>query len=181
VGGDELEVDQGVFGKLDHDRVVVSQDAHQQLDPFQFLGAQPDHRQLAHVSLFGQSAQIFRYANEEWVVSGFLDNAARILEVAQAASQASDDAQEISILIRPGGGLHVVTRAGWRLEALLAECGASTGYRVTRAGGTVRVEGKSQSDVCWLEKRPGRRAFAELLRDQPAYQVVGSAARMLLT
>ena len=111
----------------------------------------------------------------------FLNDAQQILEAAEMAAD-----PDVSILIH-GRGIHVVTgKSDWPLASLLAESGATAAYRVSRTGGQVLVEGRSNSETCVLRRKPAQDIVRELLPDRRNYAVVngiqcGNEARMLLT
>ena len=97
-----------------------------------------------------------------------LENAKRIFDVAcaDAGDTADSEAQDFALLIRPDGGIHFVMNSAFSLEAAAIHAGARKAFRVTRSRDGVRVEGRSNSGSCILEKRnPCRR----LLPDQPLY------------
>jgi hypothetical protein len=118
-------------------------------------------------------------------VSRLLDNAERILEVAQAAV---DEPQDLAIVIESRGGLRLLAAPDSPLVALLAQSGAAMAFRIKREAGNVRVEGRSATETCLLERRSPTRSARELLRDQPRYELLtpdryrsGNAAKILLT
>jgi hypothetical protein len=118
-------------------------------------------------------------------VSRFLDNAERILEVAQAGV---DEPQDLAIVIESRGGMRMLAAPDSPLAALLAESGAAMAFRIRREAGNVRVEGRSATETCMLERRSATRSARELLRDQPRYELltpgryrIGNAAKILLT
>ena len=118
-------------------------------------------------------------------MSRFLDNAERILEVAQAAA---DEPQDLAIVIESRGGMRMLAAPDFPLEALLAQSGAAMAFRIKREAGNVRVEGRSANETCTLERRSPTRGARELLRDQPRYELltpgryrIGNAAKILVT
>lgn len=94
---------------------------------------------------------------------------------------------DLSILIHGQRGIHLVAGKGdWPLESLLAETGATAAYRVSRKGGQVLVEGRTNFESCSLQKKAAAVILRDLLPERRAYEVLGGgqcghAARMLLT
>jgi hypothetical protein len=89
-------------------------------------------------------------------VNEFLANAERILEAAGAALRSGHSPSEIAILIDGEASIHIVAASDWPLESLKAHHGARLAYRVSQNRGTVRVEGRSGSQSCVLERElPG--------------------------
>ncbi len=88
-----------------------------------------------------------------------------------AAPEGSSPA--LTILIRPGGQIHIVDGAESPIDALQSQFGCGTAFRVTRYGGQVRVEGRSGSNKCVIEKPRSAKKFAAaalgLFNDCPAY------------
>lgn|GEM_PF-1791969 len=78
-------------------------------------------------------------------MSGFLDNAARILETAELA-----DASPMTILLRDGLPIALTVENDWSLEALRRERGADEAFRVSRRNGKLFVEGRSADRACLL-------------------------------
>lgn len=97
-------------------------------------------------------------------MENFLDNAQRILDVAQAAG--SNGNEEFALIVGPDGGLHFIMESPVSLEAASVYAGARSAYRVTRSRTGIRVEGKTFGQQCVLEQRNIR---AELFRDQALY------------
>ena len=140
------------------------------------------------------NSETTRASVDKSFVSRFLKDAEEILKAAAMTAET-----EISILIHPRGGIHLVTgKEDWPLESLLAESGAAAAYRVSRHCGQVLVEGRSQSESCMLRRRASPAVLRELLPEKQTYQVLerspygsevtaiegawcGNGARMLLT
>jgi hypothetical protein len=103
-------------------------------------------------------------------VNPFLDNAQKLFDVARADSSA--DNTDFALLVRPDGGLHLIMESPLSLEAAAIHAGARTAYRVTRSRDGVRVTGRNAAQRCVLEDHTrSKRVSAELLRDQPLYQL----------
>ncbi len=100
----------------------------------------------------------------------FLDNAQRIFEVAQADVSGVHD--QIAVMVRPDGGLHLVMETPFTLDAVASEAGAESAYLVTRSRDGVRVEGRRRGENCVIEKR---NPLHELLRDRPLYMMTSPA------
>jgi hypothetical protein len=114
-------------------------------------------------------------------VSRFLDDAQQILEAAEQAAE-----PDVAILFDARRRMRVVAGKGdWPLDSLMAEAGASTGYRVLRKQSRVIVEGRSGSESCILERQNLKRSAGRLPPEHRTYLVIadqcGSVARMLPT
>ncbi len=83
-------------------------------------------------------------------MGAFLDDAAAILETAEAAAE-SANAGNVTILISPQGGIHMLSDSDWPLASLEAHHGSRTAYRVSQTGGHVTVEGRCGNQRCRLE------------------------------
>jgi hypothetical protein len=83
-------------------------------------------------------------------VSRFFQHAEEIFQTAQAGR---DDC-ELSILIKPDGGIHVLEAPDWALEPLRLHHAASAVYRVSRRRGKVRLEARSAGESCVMEALP---------------------------
>jgi hypothetical protein len=111
-------------------------------------------------------------------VDTFLENAQRIFDVARADSGAENS--EFALLVRPDGSLHIVMESSMNLDAVAAENGARTAYRVCRSRDGVRVSGQNGTSRCELScelssVRSGMPAKSALLRDQPLYLIASPA------
>jgi hypothetical protein len=104
-------------------------------------------------------------------VSLLLKHAENLYAVAEAAAGPGAGAQELAILVRADGGLHVVQAEGWSLAQIAEHHGVRTAYRVSRKGTAVRVEGTMGTQSCLLEGRPPGLLAQEWLRDRPAYEL----------
>ncbi|MBM3746847.1 MAG: hypothetical protein FJW34_13725 [Acidobacteria bacterium] len=98
----------------------------------------------------------------------FLDDAQRIFDAAQAVSSAGQAVTELTVLIGPEGGIHLVADSDWPLERLRAERGAWSAYRVAERHGKVSVEGSRGHQVCRLESESPRQVARRLLNATPA-------------
>ncbi len=94
-----------------------------------------------------------------------------------AAPEGSSSA--LTILIRPEGQIHIVDGAESPIDALRRQFGCGTAFRVTRFGGQVRVEGRSGSHRCVIEKPVQGKTLAAsslgLFVDRPAYDLTKPA------
>lgn len=102
-------------------------------------------------------------------VSIFWENAAKLLETAQSAAAAGSATDEMTVLIHPEGGIHVITSTDWPLERLAADRGARTAYRIRRQGGRIAVEGRDGARTCRLEAEAPESIAQRILRDEPRY------------
>ena len=84
-------------------------------------------------------------------MSRFVENAERILEVAESAGAAGYAVPEWTILFTPRGGIQMVADSDWPLESLQADRGARMAFRVSRQRGKVRVEGRAGARTCLFE------------------------------
>ena len=100
-------------------------------------------------------------------MSRFFENANDIFEAASAAPCGSSAA--LTILIRPGGQIHIVDGADSPIDALQAEHGCRTAFRVSREGQRVRVEGREGGVRCTLESSRKSVDALGLFRDFPVY------------
>lgn len=84
-------------------------------------------------------------------MGAFLEDAEAILEAAEDAAGATPNPANLTILIGPEGGIHMLAESDWPLASLEAHHGARTLYRVSQARGQVTVEGRSGNRRCHLE------------------------------
>ena len=84
-------------------------------------------------------------------VSRFLDDAEEILKTAEAASGATQNPTNFTILIGREGHIHMLADSDWPLASLEAHHGTQTVYRVSRRNGGVAVEGRSGLRRCHLQ------------------------------
>ena len=85
-------------------------------------------------------------------MSAFFQRAEEILSV---AINGNDDLGDALFILDRQGGFRVMEPWGWSLQALAAEFGAESVYRVERRGGSVRVEGWNGSQRCLLQGQAG--------------------------
>ena len=107
-------------------------------------------------------------------MGAFWHDAQSIFETARQASRSGSEDCDLAILIGPQGGIQMLDASGWALPCLAAHHGARTAYRVTRAGGSVSLEGRCGSETCLLRSDSPREMGRRLLRDDP----VAAAWRM---
>lgn len=105
-------------------------------------------------------------------MSRFFENANEIFEAASAAPSGSS---ALTILIRPGGQIHIVDGADSPIDVLQAEHGCRTAFRVSRDGSRVRVEGRDGATRCTLENSQKSINTLGLFRDCPAYILAPAA------
>ena len=111
-------------------------------------------------------------------MEAFWADAESIFETARQAALAGAPDCDWAILIGPQGGLHLLDAAGWALPGLEAQHGAQRVYRVTREGGSVRLEGRSGSETCQLASSSPARTARQLLARHPALAPLPSPARL---
>lgn len=117
----------------------------------------------------------------------FLENAARLFEVAEASVKADadgaagSDAPDWDILISEEGAIRMVAASDWSLDSLQAHHGAHTAYRVRRQSTKVRLEGRAGSRTCLFEAAtPDGAARLLLAPSVPWYAVAPPSDRRLL-
>jgi hypothetical protein len=102
----------------------------------------------------------------------FADNAARLLEAAEAAGAADggDAADTVwDILIGADGAIRMVASSDWSLDSLQVHHGARMAYRVRRQGTKVRVEGRAGTRTCLFESAKPNGAARLLLARSTHY------------
>ena len=72
-------------------------------------------------------------------------------EIFTAARDGGREECEVAILVGRDGGIHMLPASGWELEPLRLHHGALAAYRVSRAGGGVRLEARSAGESCVLQ------------------------------
>jgi hypothetical protein len=102
-------------------------------------------------------------------VGAFLQDAEAILQAAEAAAESTANPANVTILISPQGGIHMVSDSDWSLASLEAHHGAQTAYRVSQASGHVTVEGRSGNHRCRLETEHPQAVARRLLAGPSAY------------
>ena len=109
-------------------------------------------------------------------MSRFFENANEIFEAASAAPSGSSAA--LTILIHPGGQIHIIDSGDGGetpIDALQAEHGCRTAFRVSRDGQRVRVEGRDGATRCTLESSRKTVNTLGVFRDFPAYTLAAPA------
>ena len=96
----------------------------------------------------------FGGARDKKFVSAFLKHAEEIFSAAQGGGL--DDC-EMSILVSREGSIHMLAGAGWELEPLRIHHGARAAYHVSRMGGGVRLDARSDEESCLFETRQSAR------------------------
>lgn len=81
-------------------------------------------------------------------VTRFVERAQQLLDTAAAGPAGS----EMTVLIGHDGAIQLSSGSDWPLDSLARERGARAAYRVSRAHGRIRVEGRQGSETCVLEK-----------------------------
>ena len=84
-------------------------------------------------------------------MSQFLRHAQEVF--ATACSAAGEDC-DLMLVVERSGAVRAVATPGWSLDALREHHGAAAAYRVSRSGGSVRLEGSTGSRRCVLESGP---------------------------
>jgi hypothetical protein len=105
-------------------------------------------------------------------VSRFVDNALQILDAAESAIESGHTPSDMTILITPQGGIHMVADSDWPLDSLQAHHGAAMAYRVSQSAIIVRVEGRAGSRTCLFETGKPERAARALRHGLPNYSWV---------
>ncbi|HEY2016537.1 MAG TPA: hypothetical protein VGH38_23700 [Bryobacteraceae bacterium] len=95
-------------------------------------------------------------------------------EIFLAAQQGGREDCEFAILVGSDGAIHMLPATGWELEPLRIEQGARAAYRVTRAGGRVRLEARSADESCVLQAKPEKKAspWRAQIPEYPRYQTI---------
>jgi hypothetical protein len=84
-------------------------------------------------------------------VSGFAEQAQRILDAAVAAAERGQPCSETTILIGAGGGIRMIADSDWPLDSLIRDGEVRAAYRVTARGDALRVEGREGRRKCLVE------------------------------
>lgn len=100
---------------------------------------------------------------DKCVVDLFLEDAERIFESAMAAAAVDPDHSEVAILLDSRRAIRIVDAAGWQLDSLQADYGATTVYRVARGASGVCLEGRSGQRSCRLRAESPAAAARRLL------------------
>jgi hypothetical protein len=96
-------------------------------------------------------------------VSTFVGDAERLLETAVQAREYRSPA-DLCIVVLTDGQILAKSDMDWSLSGLQSHYGARRVYRISHRDGCTRVEGRSGSQSCVIESRPGRCHPAEPLR-----------------
>jgi mannose-6-phosphate isomerase-like protein (cupin superfamily) len=96
-------------------------------------------------------------------VRAFLKDAESILQAAENAALATPEPANMTILIGPEGGIHILAESDWPLASLEAHHGARTLYRVNQGQGRVSVDGRSGNQRCHLEMEHPQAVACRLL------------------
>jgi hypothetical protein len=105
-----------------------------------------------------------------------LDNAAELLEAAEAASGAGEASSDWTIVVSREGGIRMLAGSDWSLESLQSFHGAQMVYRVRRGSDVIRVEGRAGSRTCLFEAGKPNGAARLLPADFPRYELLPPAA-----
>jgi len=100
-------------------------------------------------------------------VSGFIDNAVRILEAAENVAAAGEAPSDFTILMGSKGGIRIIADSDWPLESLLRERGADMGYRVKSGVDRVSVDGREGNKTCRFESACPAQTARMLLNAAP--------------
>jgi hypothetical protein len=73
-------------------------------------------------------------------------------EILDVATTGCGPSQDMLILVDRQGALRVLDPAGWSQTGIDAEYAAVAVYKVERRGNTVRVEGRSGSEQCLIQR-----------------------------
>jgi hypothetical protein len=101
--------------------------------------------------------------SDKLFVGRFLEDAEAILNAAETAATAAPNPANVTILITPEGGIHMLAESDWPLASLEAHHGARTLYRVSQTRGRTTVEGRSGNQRCHLETEQPQAVARRLL------------------
>jgi len=87
----------------------------------------------------------------------------QIFDAAETAAKSGQAPSDMTILISPTGGIHMVADSDWPLDSLQMHHGATMAYRVSQSGEVVRVEGREQSRTCLFETAKPERVARMML------------------
>lgn len=107
-------------------------------------------------------------------MSRFFENAAKILDAAECASQAGT-ATPMTILIGEEGAIRLVAASDWPLDRLQEHHGARMAYRVSQGPERVEVQGRDGHRSCVFQSETAQaagRRFLALLGPATALQAV---------
>lgn len=112
-------------------------------------------------------------------MSRFLENAQRIFQAAEDASQAGMPPSEMTIFIGPEGGIQMIAGSEWSLESLAWARGAQMAYRVSQQDHTVTVVGRAGSRTCLFETETPNGAARRLLSNRVNYSIPCPGTQLL--
>jgi hypothetical protein len=130
----------------------------------------PPQRVLLGKTRKNFSAQGLPARLDKKVVSSLRQNADELFEAAQQSAEEC----RVCILIGQDGAVRILPAAGWRLDSLRVHHGAAEAYRVTRAGGVVRLEARGQAESCLLESNATPSRCLGWSADLPQYQLLNA-------
>ena len=96
-------------------------------------------------------------------MSRFVENAVKMLEAAEAASQSGCALSDMTVLVSREGGIQLLADSDWPLESLALDRGSQMAYRVSQNRQGVRIEGRAGMQTCRLECTSPRAAARLLL------------------
>ena len=105
-------------------------------------------------------------------VSLFVENAVKLLGAAENALESGHVPTDMTILISPHGGIHMVANSDWPLDSLQSYHGASTAYRVSRNNEKVRIDGREGNRTCRFESENTQLAARLILGSRVANRSV---------
>ena len=125
-------------------------------------GVRPERRsRLAGFDAPSRKLEFLLLSPISFSVQTLLRRAEDIVEVASQSGRES--AQSVIVLDRQGG-MRMLDAAGWTLDGLIGEFGASQVFRVETRGGAVRVEGWSSSERCLVQRKSPFERFSNMAR-----------------
>jgi hypothetical protein len=101
-------------------------------------------------------------------VPKFLDDAQRIFEVAR---DGGSEPCNLTILVHPETGIHMIADSRWPLASLLSHHGATVSYRVSREKGRVRVQGRTARQTCDIDMETPAAVARRLLAGSSYYTI----------
>jgi len=115
-------------------------------------------------------------------VEAFWTDARSLFETACRASDSGLPDCDLAILVSEQAGIRVMEADGWELASLRAHHGAQAVYRITRQGGSVKLQGRRGAMACLLHTEPPADIARQLLNAVPAgyLQSAGAGSAALL-
>ncbi len=89
------------------------------------------------------------------------------MEAAESALASGESCGDMTILIGPGGGLHIFADSDWPLDSLAQHHGARAAYRVSERRGSVRIQGREGSRTCVMESISSAETARRMLNAAP--------------